>query len=1145
MKSRKILGQSGAIALMFALVFTPLALATDEVPQSGPGDADSPGLNSNTDESAVTEPLEHVDLADQATEGEEEAVPSFDATYVDLIIDAVEEDPDLTLNQVTEEVGLPDEGPMSLLHSDEAISVTINFADTPSSQDIANVEQYAQVRRVLDVTPTIMGYVDALDLANLREVPGVVDVQVNLAPATAVVDKELTEEEKALLADAIGEAKEEEKAAQNAEGRAECRSIPAVANGPLKVTQARQQWGVDGTGVTVGIISDTYNEDPYAVTTAAEDVRAGLLPGNGNPCGYTQKVKVLNRGDAPDYLRNDEGRAMAQIVHGIAPGASLVVATIGQSQEETAQNIADLMGAGADVIVDDIFWSGEPNYQKGVISKQVDKAKASGIGYFTSSGNNNGVQAVKASSPDVGYPIGRHQSNKYVPTACPSWVRKPEGATKIDCLDFSPNGSGVPYGLTRGTVPQGQGYAWLGSFRHVLAWSEPVNGVKTSLQLQYYAMWEDQGTKKTCFGGASAAEDPSSPTRLALWTEAMNCTPMTQSGYDAALVVVRDISKSGYGSPQIQITPFSPSEEARPAWRQFYKTEGNNVFQGSQYGHDGDGSSWSVAAAPFYAPAVVENYSSLGSNEQWFEPVNGSKVSPALPKKVTPDVPVLLGLDGILTSFFGSPYCSMDGCTFGFYGTSAAAPTAAAVAALALEKDPYLSPDTLLQFMQETADKNVANPYKVSGTAAGWVTGAGLIDAQSFLTKVASSLSFSKIAKPVISGTPKVGNTLTVTKAGVSDFTPTADRVTYQWLKNGVAITGATGTTYKLVASDVGQKISVRATGIKSDYKNAQGTSATVTVQTNANKPTVTRLSGQNRYGTNDAVNKRFGVKGGPIFVATGADFADALSIGPAVGILKGTLFLTPRTSIDQKTLDQMKALSPSTVYVVGGTGAVSQGVASKIASATGKTPERIGGKTRYQTSEDIYKKFFASRAVPTAFVATGRDFPDALSSASAGAALGAPVLLVNGKNDTSLSAYLVNSLKEKKTSRVLISGGRSAVNQTIATNLAKSFTVERLHGADRYSTNAAVNAYVAKQAGSVDLTSVWVVTGRDFPDALSATAPSGKLSSRLVLSNGSCIPKPVVSSWLVAPGSKVSDVYLAGGTGVLKKSVANLTECK
>ena len=81
MKSRKILGQSGAIALMFALIFTPLALATDEVPQSGPGDADSPGLNSNTDESAVTEPLEHVDLADQATEGEEEAVPSFDATY--------------------------------------------------------------------------------------------------------------------------------------------------------------------------------------------------------------------------------------------------------------------------------------------------------------------------------------------------------------------------------------------------------------------------------------------------------------------------------------------------------------------------------------------------------------------------------------------------------------------------------------------------------------------------------------------------------------------------------------------------------------------------------------------------------------------------------------------------------------------------------------------------------------------------------------------------------------------------------------------------------------------------------------------------------------------------------------------------------
>ena len=411
-----------------------------------------------------------------------------------------------------------------------------------------------------------------------------------------------------------------------------------------------------------------------------------------------------------------------------------------------------------------------------------------------------------------------------------------------------------------------------------------------------------------------------------------------------------------------------------------------------------------------------------------------------------------------------------------------------------------------------------------------------------------TAIAFDSAPTPVISGTAEVGNTLTATKAGKNDFVPAADTVSYQWLRNGQAITGATQTTYTLTPSDAQQKITVQVTGSKAFYSDASKTSAAVTVAPMPpNVPTVTRLSGKDRYGTNRAVNARFVNTGGPVFVATGADFADALSIGPVVKITGGTLILSGRTSIDQATLDQVQALSPSAVYVIGGKGAVSEGVVSRVAAATGRSPERVSGTNRYETSEAIYQKFFVdtARPVATAFVATGRDFPDALSSASAGAALSAPVLLVDGKTATGLPSYLTDSLQAKGTSKVLISGGTGAVNRAIESSLKQSFNTERLSGPNRYSTNLAIDAYVAAKAGSQALTSVWIATGEDFPDALSAAATSGELSSRLVLSNGTCIPKPVVSSWISPWTSKVTNVWLAGGTSVLKQSVANLTQCK
>ena len=1063
----------GLIALMVALVFSPMIATADELPQSdeqppstveeveeatidpdedfastsGKEESDVPS-EEELDPLGPTGPSTDLDEAGSQGEGEATEEASYDS-LLDLIIGLVEENPSITIGQIIESLGLPAEGPLSLIHVDGMLSVTITFAEAPTSADADRVGQHAQVRRILDVAPVIMGYAYPTALAGLRDTQGVTSVEVNLQPDTGVVDKELTEEEKTKVREALREADGEEETAAASNFKKGCRTIPPVANGPLKVDKAWSESKMTGKGVKVGIISDSYDEDKWAITTAAQDVKAGLLPGPGNPCGYTQAVKVINRGTGVPSMRDDEGRAMAQIVHGIAPGAALVVGTMGQSEEDMAQNVKDLVAQGVDIIVDDINWASETLYQKGILSAEVDKAKAKGITYLASAGNSNSVMY----SGGKQYPVASHQSKQFVGAKCHDWVRPPQGLKKgqFDCLDFSPNKQYYPFELVQVDPYDSAGNSYAGDMTQLLNWAEPINGVKTKLHLQMYKV--TNGSK------VAYASDPmplgnNIPAQLAFWDERVS--PYLGPNDTVAFVVVRDRSKSGWGSPMLRVSAFGGSDIAA---RQYYRTTGNNVIQSSQVGHDGDGSAAAVAAAAFYEPTTVEEYSSLGGNQQWYPTVQGKQVAKPLATKVTPKSPQFMGIDAIATSFFGEQYPdpALGGTVYLFYGTSASAPTAAGVAALGLQKNPSMSHNTVVKLLRETANKSVPNPYSGAGINNEWTVGAGLIDAQAFLKKV-----------------PKPGGT-----------------------KPGTV--------------------------------------------------TISRVYGPNRYVTNQGVNTKFAVKNGPVFIATGANFADALSIGPVVGMMKGTLFLTPRKSMGYYGLNMIKQISPSAVYIIGGTGAVSANVAAEVKKASGKTPIRVSGKNRYETSEKILKRFFVDtkRPIKTAFVATGRDFPDALSAASAGSALKAPVLLVNGKTGRELSPYMLNSLRSAKTSKVLIAGGTGAVNSTIEANTKKHFSVQRLAGPNRYATNAAINAYLGTQAGSTPMRNVFIATGRGFPDALSFAAPAGNLSSRLVLSNGKCVPKPVVSAWILNPKTAVDNVYLAGGPSVLSKDVFNLVQCK
>ena len=143
---------------------------------------------------------------------------------------------------------------------------------------------------------------------------------------------------------------------------------------------ARAAFGLDGNGVKIGVLSDSFDTSGFAgydgqPDTAAVDIARGDLPAN---------TTILQ--DFPNGT--DEGRGMAQLIHDLAPGASIAFASADYGQAGFANNILALAAAGSKIIVDDVQYFFEPAYQNGVIAQAVNTVAAAGVTYFSSAGNN-------------------------------------------------------------------------------------------------------------------------------------------------------------------------------------------------------------------------------------------------------------------------------------------------------------------------------------------------------------------------------------------------------------------------------------------------------------------------------------------------------------------------------------------------------------------------------------------------------------------------------------------------------------------------------------------------------------------------------------------------------------------------------------
>ena len=191
------------------------------------------------------------------------------------------------------------------------------------------------------------------------------------------------------------------------------------------------------------------------------------------------------------------------------------------------------------------------------------------------------------------------------------------------------------------------------------------------------------------------------------------------------------------------------------------------------------------------------------------------------------------------------------------------------------------------------------------------------------------------------------------------------------------------------------------------------------------------RLGGNNRFDTNIAIVNELKVKTGtPVVIVSGQDFPDALSISSIAASKGYPIFMSDSNTLPNKISQELSVIKPSKVYMIGGSGSLSENVKSQILNAVkdlnSNNVIRIQGRDRYETSVNICKYFNLNSNYIV--LVSGSNFPDALSGSALAAKLNSPIILVDDNNIQNQKEYIDSS----NYNRVIILGGNASVNSSI-----------------------------------------------------------------------------------------------------------------
>ncbi|NLG22400.1 MAG: cell wall-binding repeat-containing protein [Actinomycetales bacterium] len=285
----------------------------------------------------------------------------------------------------------------------------------------------------------------------------------------------------------------------------------------------------------------------------------------------------------------------------------------------------------------------------------------------------------------------------------------------------------------------------------------------------------------------------------------------------------------------------------------------------------------------------------------------------------------------------------------------------------------------------------------------------------------------------------------------------------------------------------------------------------------------VSRIQGADRYATSAAVAAQYPAGVDVVYLASGAGFADALAGAALAAKEHAPVLLVRKGTIPSAVATQLDRLNPGRIVVFGGPSAVGDDVLDAAQAYTSGTVTRLAGDTRYETSAAIAGTY--PTGISTLYVASGVDYPDALSGSASAGRNERPLLLTDSDH---LPLATREALQRLDGGRIVILGGPSAVSNSVQAELQAytTGTVTRIAGENRYETSALIaDTFPGNRSR------VFVATGQDFPDALSGSALAGKEANPVLLTQTSRLPGSVGGAIdALNPGS---GVVLGGYTSV------------
>lgn len=185
---------------------------------------------------------------------------------------------------------------------------------------------------------------------------------------------------------------------------------------------------------------------------------------------------------------------------------------------------------------------------------------------------------------------------------------------------------------------------------------------------------------------------------------------------------------------------------------------------------------------------------------------------------------------------------------------------------------------------------------------------------------------------------------------------------------------------------------------------------------------TTTRLSGKDRYETSVKIAEMLGTENG-IAVASSENFPDALSMAPIAAKMQMPILLSSQSKLPDKVRAFIKDKNIPVSYIIGGTGSIGESVQSSLTNA-----KRLSGLNRFDTNISILKEFQGKIDFTNLYVASGKNFPDALSGSALAASKDAPIVLV----DSTLPQITKSYLRLQSTKNISIIGGTGAISDSL-----------------------------------------------------------------------------------------------------------------